>query len=252
MRRPRSGPQGLHLDLYVATWAEDGLLAIFFVVAGLELKRELVGRRAAPRRRAMLPIVAALGGMIVPALVCLAVSRRRAGRRTAGPSRSRPTSRSRSPCSPSRPARCPQRAGLPALPRDSGRPRRDPADRGPLHARPVARPAGGGLPAARRLRSRCSGRVDRAWLSLRSGCWVLVHASGVHATVAGILLGLLTPVRPEPGEHEAPAQLLQHRMQPVSAGVAVPMFALAPPASRSPPPATRSATRSPSASSPAW
>ena len=53
-------------------WINDGLMAIFFFVVGLEIKREiLVGELASPRRAA-LPIVAAVGGMIVPALLYLA------------------------------------------------------------------------------------------------------------------------------------------------------------------------------------
>lgn len=55
-------------------WVNDGLMALFFFVVGLELKREmLVGELAAPRQ-AVLPIAAALGGMIVPALIYFAVN----------------------------------------------------------------------------------------------------------------------------------------------------------------------------------
>ena len=50
-----------------ATWAADGLLAIFFFVAGLELKREFVAGDLRDPRRAALPVVAAVGGMVVPA-----------------------------------------------------------------------------------------------------------------------------------------------------------------------------------------
>jgi NhaA family Na+:H+ antiporter len=72
-------------------------------------------------------------------------------------------------------------------------------------------------------------RVDRAWLlwALAIVTWVCVHASGVHATVAGILLGLLTPVRPRAGEGESPGERLEHRLHPLSAGFVVPVFALA-------------------------
>ena len=55
--------------------------------------------------------------------------------------------------------------------------------------------------------------------------WALVHASGVHATVAGVAVGLLTRVRPDPGERHPPAEVLEHRLQPFSAGVCVPLFA---------------------------
>ena len=55
-------------------WVNDGLMVLFFFVVGLELKREiLVGELAAPRQAA-LPIVAALGGMVAPALIYLAIN----------------------------------------------------------------------------------------------------------------------------------------------------------------------------------
>ena len=68
------GPAALHLDLTVATWATDGLLAIFFFVVGLELKREIVAGELRNPRTAVVPIVAAIGGMVVPAILYLAVN----------------------------------------------------------------------------------------------------------------------------------------------------------------------------------
>lgn len=65
----RFGPEALGLDLSVAHWAADGLLAVFFFVAGIELKRELVAGDLRDPRTAALPVVAALCGMAVPALV---------------------------------------------------------------------------------------------------------------------------------------------------------------------------------------
>jgi NhaA family Na+:H+ antiporter len=56
--------------------------------------------------------------------------------------------------------------------------------------------------------------------------WGLVHESGVHATIAGVALGLATRVRPDPEEKSSPAEHLEHLVRPVSAGVAVPLFAL--------------------------
>ena len=60
---------GLHLNLTLSAWAADGLLAIFFFVVGLELKREFVAGDLRDPRRAALPIAAAIGGMVVPALI---------------------------------------------------------------------------------------------------------------------------------------------------------------------------------------
>src|SRR4051794_30289348 len=68
------GPEALHLDLTLGAWAADGLLAIFFFVAGLELKREFVAGDLRDPSRAALPVVAAVGGMAVPAVVYVAVA----------------------------------------------------------------------------------------------------------------------------------------------------------------------------------
>ena len=72
-------------------------------------------------------------------------------------------------------------------------------------------------------------RHNWAWLliPLAVAAWVCIHASGVHATVAGIALGLLTPVRPTRDETEAPGERLERRLHPLSAGIVVPLFALA-------------------------
>mgnify|MGYP002150483700 CR=1 FL=1 len=68
------GPRALHLDLSVSAWVADGLLAIFFFVVGLELKREFVAGDLRDPARAALPILAAVGGMVVPAAVYIAVN----------------------------------------------------------------------------------------------------------------------------------------------------------------------------------
>ena len=97
----RVGPSALHLDLTLAQWAADGLLAIFFFVAGLELEREFVAGDLRDPRRAALPVAAAMGGMAVPALIYVAFNRRGSGGTApGGRSRPRPTSRSPWPCSP--------------------------------------------------------------------------------------------------------------------------------------------------------
>ena len=60
---------GFALRESLAHWVNDGLMVIFFFVVGLEIKREvLVGELAKPRQ-AMLPIIGAIGGMVVPALI---------------------------------------------------------------------------------------------------------------------------------------------------------------------------------------
>ncbi|MFM7078592.1 MAG: Na+/H+ antiporter NhaA, partial [Bacteroidota bacterium] len=52
-------------------WVNDGLMAIFFFVVGLELKREIIAGELSDPRKAMLPVAAAIGGMAVPALIYL-------------------------------------------------------------------------------------------------------------------------------------------------------------------------------------
>ncbi len=68
------GPESLHLSLSLGDWAADGLLAIFFFVAGLELKREFVAGDLRDPHRAALPVVAAVGGMAVPAVLFVIVN----------------------------------------------------------------------------------------------------------------------------------------------------------------------------------
>ena len=63
------GPEALHFDLSIGTWAADGLLAIFFFVVGLELKEEFVAGKLRNPKQAALPIAAAAGGVVVPALI---------------------------------------------------------------------------------------------------------------------------------------------------------------------------------------
>ncbi len=74
LRDTAFGPESLHLHLTVGQWAADGLLAVFFFVVGLELKEELVAGRLRSPGAAAAPVAGALGGVIVPALVFLAVA----------------------------------------------------------------------------------------------------------------------------------------------------------------------------------
>ena len=65
---------GHTLDLDLRHWVNDGLMTVFFLVVGLEIKRELTDGHLSTRRAALLPGAAALGGMLVPALVYLAIA----------------------------------------------------------------------------------------------------------------------------------------------------------------------------------
>ncbi|MEU2610007.1 Na+/H+ antiporter NhaA [Micromonospora sp. NPDC007271] len=226
---PWPGGASLHLDLSLATWAADGLLAIFFFVVGLELKREFVAGDLRDPRRAALPVVAALGGMLLPALCYLAVTLAAGG------------------------------AGL--------RGWAIPTATDIAFALAVLAVVSSHLPQGLRAFLLTLAVVDdlfaiiiiavfytadfhllpllgalvpiavfallvqrrRTWwwalLPLAGLAWALVHASGVHATVAGVLLGFTVPVLARRGGGPGLAERLEHRWRPVSAGLAVPVFA---------------------------
>jgi NhaA family Na+:H+ antiporter len=223
------GPSALHLDLSLQVWAGDGLLAIFFFVAGLELKRELVVGQLRQFSEAVLPVAAAVCGMVIPALVYVAVAWQdpSALRGWAVPvatdiafalavlaviGSALPTA---------------LRAFLLtlAIVDDIGAilviavGYTSSIRLGPLAA------AAAGLGVWAWLQHR---RVHSGWLlvPLAVVVWALVHDSGIHATIAGVALGLLTRVRPDSDEDHSPAERLEHRVRPISAGFAVPGFAL--------------------------
>ena len=173
--RPRPGPVGRH-------WAADGLLAIFFFVAGIELKRELVaGRPARPARRA-LPVVAALCGMVVPALVYVATvnaARRRARLRGWAVPTATDIAFALAVLAVIGTSLPVGAARLPAHPRRRRRPLRDPDHRGLLH-----RPTCTSGRARRRLvpagrSSRAAQRRSRGWwllLPLALVIWALMYS----------------------------------------------------------------------------
>jgi NhaA family Na+:H+ antiporter len=229
VRDTRIGIPALHLDLTVAQWATDGLLAVFFFVVGLELKRELVVGELSSTRRALLPVAAALGGMVVPAGVALLVGRGAPGMEQAW---AIPVATDIAFA-----------LGVLALAGSSwpstarifllGLAVAD--DLGAILV--IAIVFSAGIDAVALLVAAAAAaaywflqrRRVRAWwlyVPLALVMWAALHEAGVHATIAGVALGLLTRVRPDPGEEHAPAIRLEHRLQPWSAGVCVPLFAL--------------------------
>ncbi len=66
------GFETLHLNYSVSVWVNDGLMAVFFLLVGLEIKRELLEGELSDIKKASLPIFAAIGGMVIPALIYFA------------------------------------------------------------------------------------------------------------------------------------------------------------------------------------
>src|SRR3954467_2002606 len=226
------GPASLHLDLTLGTWAADGLLAVFFFVAGLELKREFVAGDLRDPRRAALPVAAAVGGMAVPALVYVLVNLGGGGLR----GWAIPTA---TDIAFALAVLAVISTHLPSGLRTFLLTLAVVDDllaitiiavfyTSELHLPwlllALAPLAVFGLLVQRRVRS---------WwllLPLAALTWGLVHASGVHSTVAGGLLAFTVPVvRSEaaggPAAGPGLAEHFEHRFRPISAGVAVPVFA---------------------------
>ncbi len=224
------GPAALHLDLTVAAWAADGLLAIFFFVIGLELKREFVEGELRSPRRAMLPIVAAVGGMVAPALIYLAVNLVRAGGTTDGWAVPVATDIAFAVAvlaiiSTHLPAALRSFLLTLAVVDDLLAITiiavffTDELNLLPLAGSLVTIAVFGLL--ARRARAPW-------WLLLPLAvlAWALMHEAGVHATIAGVLLGFAVPAVARHGGRESRSERYEHIWRPVSAGFAVPIFAV--------------------------
>ncbi|MFF0555508.1 Na+/H+ antiporter NhaA [Streptomyces sp. NPDC004266] len=223
------GPAALGLDLSIQHWAADGLLAVFFFVAGIELKRELVAGELRDPKAAMLPVVAALCGMAAPALVYILVNTLGDGSLDGW-----------------------------AVPTATDI----------AFALAVLAVIGTSLPSALRAFLLTLAVVDDLfailiiaifftsdlnfaalggavaglvvfWLLLRKGVrgwyvyvplalvvWGLMYNSGVHATIAGVAMGLMLRCTTREGEEHSPGEHIEHLVRPLSAGLAVPLFAL--------------------------
>ncbi|WP_433857488.1 Na+/H+ antiporter NhaA [Streptomyces kronopolitis] len=223
------GPSWLGLDLSVQHWAANGLLAVFFFVAGIELKRELVAGELRDPRAAALPVIAAICGMAMPAVVYVTVNGLGGGSLQGW-----------------------------AVPTATDI----------AFALAVLAVIGTSLPAALRAFLLTLAVVDdlfailiiavfftstinflalglsvaglllfylllrkgvRGWyiyVPLALAIWALMENSGVHATIAGVAMGLMLRCTRREGESQSPGEHIEHLVRPLSAGFAVPLFAL--------------------------
>ncbi len=224
---------GQTLDLDLRHWLNDGLMTFFFFVVGLEIKRELADGHLSNRRAAALPVVAALGGMIAPALIYLAIAGGSAPRGWAIPMATDIALAvgllalvgSRLPDSLR-----PFLLGL-AIVDDIGAVLVIAAVYstgiawGWLAAAAVALLA---VIGARRFGVHALG----AYLVLGSIVWFALHEAGVHPTLAGVACGLLAPTavpaNPELVKRSVSVvEWLQHVLHPWTSYLIVPLFALA-------------------------
>ncbi len=223
------GPESLHLRLSLQTWAADGLLAIFFFVAGVELKYELVRGSLRKIGIAIVPAASALGGMIVPALIFLAVNLTVPNGEPGGWGIPLATDIAFALAVLAvfgRTLPLPLRAFLLTLAVVD--------DLGAIAVIAIFYTDSVNLVALVGSVLSCAlfglaqhRRITSWWVyvPLALVAWALMHSAGIHATVAGVVLGLLMRVKPDPGENESPAERVQHRLHPWSAGVCVPLFA---------------------------
>lgn len=234
LRDFRVGPGAVHLDLTLGTWAADGLLAIFFFVVGLELKREFVAGDLRDPGRAALPILAAVGGMVVPATIFLAINA------TTGDGALRgwaiPTA---TDIAFALAVLAVISTHLPTALRTFLLTLAVVDDLFAVtiiaifYTSEVRFTALAGAAAVIGVFGVAVQRRIQSWwvlLPLALLAWGLMHESGVHATVAGVLLGFTVPVirsQAAGGPEAGPglAEHFEHRVRPISTGLAVPVFA---------------------------
>ncbi|MGV8845617.1 Na+/H+ antiporter NhaA [Tessaracoccus sp.] len=224
------GPAALHLDLPLSTWAADGLLALFFFIVGLELKHELVVGSLRSPTRAAVPVAAAIGGMALPALIYVVLVNI-LGDPGASGGWAIPTA---TDIAFALAVLAIFGSRLPGALRTFLLTLAVVDDLLAIIIIAIFYSAGlnlwfllGSIVAvgvffwlAKATRMRWWVMVPVALLA-----WALMHESGVHATIAGVLLGFAVPARQVHDEPDTRTHLLEHSIRPFSAGIALPIFA---------------------------
>ncbi|MFJ7263632.1 Na+/H+ antiporter NhaA [Streptomyces globosus] len=223
------GIPALGLDLSVGHWTADGLLAVFFLVAGIELKRELVVGELRTPATAALPVVAALCGMAVPAALYAL---------TAGLGGGSPDGWAvpmATDIAFALAVLAVISTHLPAALRAFLLTLAVVDDLGAILIIAVFFTSdlnfwalGGALAGLAVFYALQRFRVRGWWwyVPLGMATWALMYNSGIHATVAGVAMGLILRTTTDKGEETSPGARTSHLLHPFSAGVAVPLFAL--------------------------
>ncbi|UCH76051.1 MAG: Na+/H+ antiporter NhaA [Rhodospirillales bacterium] len=220
----------LEIDKPLLLWINDGLMAIFFFLVGLEIKREIVEGRLSSVQKASLPVLAAIGGMVVPALIYVALNR---GDPEALRGWAVPTATdiafalgvlallgSRVPAA--------LKVFLLALAIID--------DLGAIIiiavfytsqlSLGVLAIAALGISVLAYLNSRGVQRVA-PYLVTGLIVWVCVLKSGVHATLAGVVVALFIPLKSPQDDQESPLKRIEHGLAPWVAFGVMPIFAFA-------------------------
>ncbi|MFO0568990.1 MAG: Na+/H+ antiporter NhaA [Polyangiaceae bacterium] len=220
---------GWHFERALHFWVNDGLMTLFFFVVGLEIRREMHAGELSELKRAALPIAAALGGMLVPAAIYLALNYGRSTARGWGIPMATDIAFA---------------VGVLAL---LGA-RVPPALRVLLLALAVIddvgaivvialfyssglEPAGfvwvGAGVAAIYVMQGAGVRNALAYVLPSFAVWAGAYEAGIHPTLAGVAVGLLTPIRAWDGEQESPVERLERQLHGSVAYVVMPLFAFA-------------------------
>jgi NhaA family Na+:H+ antiporter len=209
-------------------WINDGLMAVFFLVVGLEIKRELlVGELASPRQAA-LPVAAAAGGMLLPAGIYAALNAGGPGCAGWGIPMATDIAFALGVLAllgPRAPASLKVFLAALAIADDLGAV----LVIALFYTGDLSWPAlgaAGGFLAALALANAAGAQRWAAYAALGLGLWVAVLKSGVHPTVAGVLLAMTIPSRARPGAEPLLARL-EHTLHPWVGYVIMPLFALA-------------------------
>ncbi|MFB6525078.1 Na+/H+ antiporter NhaA [Streptomyces sp. NPDC056399] len=223
------GIPALGLDLSVAHWTADGLLAVFFLVAGIELKREFVVGELRTPATAALPVIAAVCGMAVPAaLYTLTVT-------IGDGSLEGWAVPMATDIAFALAVLAVLSTHLPAALRAFLLTLAVVDDLGAILIIAVFFTSdlnfwalGGAFAGLVLFYALQRFRVRGWWWYVPLGLvtWTLMYNSGVHATVAGVAMGLILRTTRDRGEKSSPAARVSHLLHPFSAGVAVPLFAL--------------------------